>query len=302
MLLDICIVGAPKCATSSLFEWLTAHPCIEGPCSDKELFFFMDEAHPLIAGINAHNSSLDDYRSLFPDGDDKLLIEATTHYLYQRNALERLAKVKSPPLLIAIVRDPAERVLSSFQYTKNNLARIDQDVLFSDYVRWYFDREWARIAEAVEQGGSRYVVMRDILFSEYIRFLDPYRKNVSRGDLIVVTFGEVVRKPEKVCKKIVKKVGADPDFYGTYNYPVENPTYKIRSRILHQWARRLNNVVPEGKIKEFMKTGYRKAMMQSRRERKADGKESALRRLGEHFRPYNRRLSETFGIDVRGWW
>src|SRR5690606_14876560 len=60
-------------------------------------------------------------------------MEATTHYLYQRTALEALSELEDCRVCV-VLREPAARVLSSFQYTQNNLARIAPEVTFDEYV------------------------------------------------------------------------------------------------------------------------------------------------------------------------
>ena len=133
-MLDPCIIGAPKCGTSSLFRWITAHPQISRPENGKELFFFMDPGHPLIKEPNVHTASADAYDSLFPGISSTCRLESTTHYLYQDTARELLAQMEGQPLIVVVLRDPVQCVWSSFQYTRNNLARMDPSLSFFQYV------------------------------------------------------------------------------------------------------------------------------------------------------------------------
>src|SRR5690606_29284173 len=116
--------GMPKSGTSSLFYWLDEHPLIQG-ASPKETFFFMDDSHPLSGrhGLSFGRNGVESYSSFFPDRkEDSLLIEATTHYFYQRTARDYLSSLQKKPLIVMLLREPANRILSSFRFTRDNLA------------------------------------------------------------------------------------------------------------------------------------------------------------------------------------
>jgi hypothetical protein len=62
---NLIIGGAPKCGTSSLFQWLADHPEVCGS-RVKEIFYLMDRDHPLLkAESNFHNHGLCGYESYF---------------------------------------------------------------------------------------------------------------------------------------------------------------------------------------------------------------------------------------------
>jgi hypothetical protein len=298
-MLDLCIIGAPKCGTSSLFRWLTAHPEVVGPKSEKELFFFMDEGHPLMKRPNIHSESIESYRSLFPDSSFGRKIEGTTHYLYQSEARRCLSKMESSPLIVVIVRDPAERVWSSFQYTRNNLARMSQEIYFSKYVDKMLSEKRDWVDEFVSHSGSAYVLKRDIDFSKYVEYLLNWREEVGRGRLLLFSFETLVSRPRATCQLLASTLNVDPKFYDDFDFEAQNTTYGISSSVLHALARRVGRWVPDGRLKQVAKQTYMKiATTEITRNR---SQRQAIQRLKNHFHSYNKELARHFNIDISSW-
>jgi hypothetical protein len=237
------MLGPPKCGTSSLFAWLCAHPGVQ-PGVRKELFFLMDEDHPLSGSPNLHTDGLDAYGSLFPDdrGAGPVRIDATTHYLYQKTALEYAQSNESTRVCI-VLRDPAERVFSSFNYSKNNLANIDPNLSFREFL------------DLVAQGRPLYpkfcrsrttawVLERDVHISHYARHVPAWLQSLGRERVAVVLFEDLKRDPKGVIANTIAHMGLDPEAAGEIASQTKNVTRPIAFPVLHRLARRLNAAAP----------------------------------------------------------
>jgi hypothetical protein len=124
------IVGAPKCGTSSLDNWLSKHP---------EIF--------MSAVKEAHHFSIDfpivdwrerkDYDALFEDADDshKAVGESSTWYLRSSEAVPRIEQAFPGSRYIVMLRNPVEMAPSlHWQIVFNG----EEDVLsFAD--AWHLD-------------------------------------------------------------------------------------------------------------------------------------------------------------------
>jgi hypothetical protein len=102
------IVGAPKCGTTALSEYLRTHPYIF--LSDpKEPRYFAED-------MDAHRyvRTLDDYLALFADAtpQQRMLGEASVDYLYSDVALRRIRAFNPEAKIIALVRNPVDMVTS----------------------------------------------------------------------------------------------------------------------------------------------------------------------------------------------
>ncbi len=299
-MLDACIIGAPKCGTSSLFRWLTAHPRVSGPEEQKELFFFMDAGHPLAKEPNVHTATLAAYETLFPS-DAKLRVEGTTHYLYQKTARRHLSQMDNRPLIIAVVRDPARRVWSSFQYTRNNLARMDPSLSFDQYVEWALQKELEKIADHISHPGSAYVLARDVKYGCYVNFLRRWRDAVGQDRLFVVSFNSVVSGSGNLCRKIASLLEVDESLYRDFDFGAKNTTYETVSQSVQTWARRIGRWIPRNRFREWVKKVYMEAATTEDLSSHTKEQKRALQQLRDYYASYNEQLKEEFGIDVSSW-
>lgn len=120
---DFLIIGAGKSGTTSIDNYLKQHPQIFIP-SVKEPNFFgyeltkIDDFNGDVQEIAHYNSSvtkLDKYLELFNDAkSNQILGETSNTYLYHQSAPERIFHYNPNMKLIAIFRNPAERLYSRF--------------------------------------------------------------------------------------------------------------------------------------------------------------------------------------------
>jgi tetratricopeptide (TPR) repeat protein len=101
---DFIIIGASKCGTSSLYNYLSYHPQILFS-HKKELDFFWKNFDRGINWYLAHFPTLS-------DRDDFLTGEATPNYLRFPIVAERIKEYCSQVKLIVLLRNPVERAIS----------------------------------------------------------------------------------------------------------------------------------------------------------------------------------------------
>lgn len=102
------IIGAPKCATTSLYKYLQAHPNVFMPEAKEPCFFCDDFPNEM----DVH--SMEEYLKLFEDaGNQHLAIgEASVWYLYSEVAIKKLFEFNPQAKLIVMLRNPVEQVYS----------------------------------------------------------------------------------------------------------------------------------------------------------------------------------------------
>lgn len=101
----VCIIGAKKAATTSLFNWLAAAPEMN-TARTKELHYF---SHVTQGDRNWYLSHFD-HRT-----GGRLLLEASPYYLFHPNAASHCAEKFANVKAIAILRDPVKRAYSDYQ-------------------------------------------------------------------------------------------------------------------------------------------------------------------------------------------
>ena len=297
---NLIIGGAPKCGTSSLFSWLADHPQVCGS-SVKEPFFLMDKGNPMLRKeCNVHSHGLDAYSSFFRGcGDERIVVEATTHYLYQKTALDLLPRLPSEPKVVFLLRKPSERIYSSFAYSKER-GNVRRDVSFTDFLRLAGDKP-GETAKGWATGASAYVLPRDIAYSRYADYLIEWREALG-GDRVKILLLEDLRAdPEAVLHGLCEWLGIDPAFYEDYAFAGRNRTISVRSPAVQRIARGVAAKLGPGSLKDLAKRFYYALQSKRRTEGRTAADEAALERLDEQFRPFNQTLEREFGLDLSAW-
>ncbi|HEX6105204.1 MAG TPA: sulfotransferase [Gemmatimonadales bacterium] len=100
------IVGAPKCGTTALYEYLRGHPRIFMPRYKEPHYFASDLGdYPLIRRG-------DDYDALFAESTPQHLArgEASVYYLHSSSAIPRMRALYPDARIIAMFRNPVDMV------------------------------------------------------------------------------------------------------------------------------------------------------------------------------------------------
>jgi hypothetical protein len=102
------IVGAPKCGTTALYEYLRPHPNIFMPKVKEPHFFAKD------LGTYPFVKTLDEYTRLFADSTEQHLRvgEASVYYLRSSTAIANIHEFNPDAKIIAMFRNPVEMVHS----------------------------------------------------------------------------------------------------------------------------------------------------------------------------------------------
>jgi hypothetical protein len=113
---DFIIVGAQKGGTSSLYHYLAQHPDV-GPAFRKEVHYF-DWAYQRGELWYRANFPTAFYRSAFQGVTRRRLVvgEASPYYLFHPHVPARAKALLPNVKLIALLRDPVERTVSSYQH------------------------------------------------------------------------------------------------------------------------------------------------------------------------------------------
>lgn len=135
MLPDFIIIGAMKCGTSSLYNYLTSHPYI-GKARKKETHFFDLQ----------FNKGLNWYRSFFPllarKAFTKIFLrhnfitgEATPMYILHPHAPRRIYSLLPNVKLIILLRNPVDRAYSHYNKYKRHLIKLGKNYLsYEEYM------------------------------------------------------------------------------------------------------------------------------------------------------------------------
>ncbi len=300
MLPNFVLGGAPKCGTSSVFGWLADHPQACG-AAVKEPFYLMDRGHSLLRpDANVHDHGIEGYGRFFAHcaGGADIVFEATTHYLYQQTALDVLAELPSRPKVAFILREPAQRLYSSYRYTKNNLALLDRRVTFARYLELIRDPDPHALDRVLARPSA--VLKTEIEQGQYARYLRRWIERLGRPRVGVFLFESIRADSREFMRRLARWLEIDETFYDRYEFVAQNESLAIRNQTVHRWARRAARLLPLGRTKAVLKRGYLLLQNGDTATRSAED-DRALLELKASYEPYNRQLAELTGLDLSLW-
>jgi hypothetical protein len=230
-----------------------------------------------------------------------VIFEATTHYLYQETARNVLSSLATSPKVIFVLRKPADRIYSSYQYTINNIASLKKDISFSELISMIKSGDTERLASSFYSPGSAFVLQRDIAYSQYMHYLSPWVASLGRERVSVVLFEEMRQAPRAFMERLAYCLGIDATFYTKYDFTPRNETYQVTYKGLHRQARRLARYFPNEGVGRFVRNVYWGMQAHRRSAAKSPEDCEVLTRLAREFEPCNKRLAEAFNLDL-SWW
>ena len=101
---NVFVIGAPKCGTSSVAQWITEHPDVVDLEVKEPHHYYSPFGQPLDRA-----TYLDLYRH---DGDATVALDASVWYLYGKVAVEKILEDRPDARFIVCLRDPVEMVPS----------------------------------------------------------------------------------------------------------------------------------------------------------------------------------------------
>lgn len=217
------ILGAPKCGTTSMAGWLAGHPSVFLSTPKEPTYFCTD----LLPG---RTRRLEEYERLFEAAGPRHAIvgEASTGYLYSRDAVPNILDYADAARFLVMVRNPLEMApaLHSEQLFQGNEAVED------------FGRAWA-LQDARATGRHPDFVpptCRDpqlLLYGPFCRLgeqLDRLYANVERDRVHVVVLDDVRTDARAVYLDTLKFLGLEDD--GREAFPVRNAAKARRWPVL----------------------------------------------------------------------
>jgi hypothetical protein len=270
------IGGAPKCGTSSLYFWLSAHPEAAGS-KEKETFYFAPEENRFNRNHHFPKHGYAGYAALFEHAvGKKVVFEATAPYLYYPSAITGLAGLPEPPKVLFIVREPAARTLSQYLFERHRTGRVS----------WSFE-EYLREPGIVDHG-------------HYARYLQQWIAAFGRNKIKVVLFEEVMHNPTQAMQQLATWLGIDPAFYQDFDFTVRNETVAIKRKFLHRLGLRVQPWIPHA-VQEQLLPLYLKANAGKRPQ--ATLEERALtEQLKREYQQSNQELNTLFPeLDLSLW-
>lgn len=227
----IIICGAPKCATTSLFRYLAAHPDVQGS-SKKELNYFLSNNFELHA-YEKHFLAL---------SDGRYTLEASPAYVREaERAAPRIRATVPDAKLIFVFREPVARLYSYFQMESLQFDRVRPGFGFDDYAEMVIHGgETRRLACDPEL--ARFI-LNGVDVGKYADVLKLYKQYFDAKNIYVLFQDELKHYPVQAMKGLCQFLDIDASFYDKFIFSRENKRIKPRSVRIYRLALKINSLL-----------------------------------------------------------
>lgn len=317
---NLLLVGFVKCGTTSLAKYLTDHPGIAAPVA-KELYYLIDKE----AGLKSMQPIIDalafkdpgkvgarEYIEFFPERKGcRYALDATPFYYSQEAAL-RYSEEHVNVSVIFMLRNPATRLYSSFQYFQNVFQEYPRGS-FEEFVDALLDHGAlrARYRENIKKPFFRNLFDDELDMGNYEKHITKWVNAVGRERIFLGKLEDVEEDPRNFMKILCGFLNLDAGMYDRYQFQSYMRSYRVRIPLLQAVARRIGREDPirYDRMREFQSPFHRvpfawlrnmldDAYGKIQRKNAPQGiSAGTLRRISEYYEPANSLLKAKYGID-----
>jgi hypothetical protein len=183
---DLFIVGAQKCATSTVHKIIESHADVVGP-ADKEIHFF--------STCENWRGQLQEYKESFEWQEGKLHFERSTSYTFypHRNLAiwEKIYEYNDDAKILYCVRNPVDRIVSGYMH----------------------DSRRGRIDCTVDEYAFHRSLVLDI--TRYTSQILPYMQQFGPDQVKIIFFKDIANRATRTATNIANFLELDPGQFTT---------------------------------------------------------------------------------------
>ncbi|MDN3645900.1 sulfotransferase [Pontixanthobacter aestiaquae] len=217
---NLFLAGAPKCGTTSLYDWLAQHPAIFGS-EVKEPIFFRK-------GLSMGGELPErDYLSFY-DGwkSEKYALDGSTHHFYSPSAAAEIKAAAPDAKIIIALRNPAEATHSMYhqlRYTGVETVLTLEESLAAENARF-------QTLEPRRRG-----IPENLLYSRVYAFehnVSRYIEAFGRENVHIILLDDLKDHPMQSLRDIYDWLGIDSSCAENTDFQAKNGPKAVRSRFI----------------------------------------------------------------------
>lgn len=282
------IVGAAKCGTTSICNYLDQHPQIFLPVIKEPHFFSLGVFGNKFQGPGDHRTSEDvpqrlkDYLARFECDDEEILIDGSTSYFPCEGSPEIIKKHCPDAKIIMAFRNPARRSFSAFSH----LVRAQRETVAD------FEEALKLEAERIERN---YIYMwRYRAVSHYCDKVERYLDTFDRKNIHFILFEQFLQQPSEELVKLCRFLEVDDHFsFDTQQQYNKSSVLKKNAIMKAVWS---ENQILQG-IKKLIPRGLKDRIIEKQTYR-LQLDDHTYRKLNAEFAPMLDRLESMIGMNL----
>lgn len=289
------IVGAPKCGTTSMAQYLNQHP---------DIFVLRGEPHFFGTDLEYNSPRLTParYRALCRStGGKPVCGDRSTWYLFSRNAAREIHAHNPHALIIAMLRNPAEMIHSLHAHHFQRGLRDDIE-----------DLEAALAAEPDRRLGNRIPANvrfpESLYYSEIPRYseqLQRYFDAFGRERVQVILFDDLKQAPARVYARTLDFLGVESGFrpdFDVHNASAPTPdSWAYRTWKASTLRYRIRSLAPQRLYDRIRKMRRKRLAGAARRQPRRPLDPAVRDRLDLQFAEEIDRLESLIDRDLSNW-
>lgn len=296
---DFFLVGAPKCATTAMTDYLGQHPDIFLPSlREKDIPFFGEDLD-----LGGRRESMEEYLACYePAQPSQRAGESCVWYLYSGTVPGELHEFSPDAQILAFLRNPVDLVYSlhtQLVYTQ------DEDVLdFEEALQAGQERQEGKRSTPVT-GRVPQVSYFYMKIGEYVPHLTRYFEHFGRDQVSVFIYEDVRADTRAALDAVFEALGVNPDV------PIDTRVINANQVARSGLVQRVIQTHPESLVRMFRAVTPARlhgklypavARLNTRYETRDPMPLDLRERLQERFKPDVEELSQLLGRDLVAEW
>ena len=292
------IIGAPKCGTTAISEYLRTHPAVFMSTPKEPSYFATD-----LPGMR-YVDRLSDYEQLFDRAgpEHQVIGEASPSYLFSGEAIAQIAAYRPDAKILVMLRPPAD-MLPSYHSQLCYSSFEDRADLET---AWDLQQERRR-GQHIPPACREPRVVQYARVAAFADQLERVLRHFPASQVHIVLYADLRRDVLAVYRGILDFLQLEDD--GRSEFPVVNPRKAARfgalNRALHTppaWTRRLMARLSGTRLHDALVKTYGALLRANTRPRTKAGLDPDFRRrLVEFYREDVARLEKILGRQLDDW-